>query len=293
MNSFVTCRYEPASAPVESRCGYEDALRDMTPADLHRPSSSSGCVWIVGAGPGDAELLTLKAWKVIQQADIIFFDNLVSHSIRALFPAHTPAHYVGKEKHCHSMTQAQINQLLVAHAQQGLRVCRVKGGDPFVFGRGSEELVALRQMGIHAEVIPGITAASGCTTASDIPLTHRGVSQGCTFVTGHAEKSLDIAWSALASLKHTLVFYMGLSACGMIKTQLIHAGLSQDTPCALIENGCRDNQKTYVTTLAALDSTARQHAVTSPALIVIGDVVLLREQLTPTFITQALAQQWA
>ncbi|MDO3388654.1 uroporphyrinogen-III C-methyltransferase [Gilvimarinus sp. SDUM040013] len=244
-----------------------------------RPSRQPGKVLLVGAGPGDAELLTIKALKAIENADVIFFDQLVSEEIRALFPKNTPAIYVGKVKNHHSVAQADLNQMLVEHAKRGLNVCRIKGGDPFVFGRGGEELLTLRQAGCDAQVIPGITAASGCTTAADIPLTHRGVSQGCTLITGHGEKDLNLNWSALAQLNHTLVFYMGISKSEFIQNQLLNAGMKGSTPAAFIENGCRKNQRIVTTTVAELFNTAQQHAVQSPALIVVGEVVSMASQL--------------
>lgn len=241
--------------------------------------SPAGKVWLVGAGPGDAELLTVKALRAINSADIIFYDYLVSPDIRALFPSNIPAHYVGKAKNQHSIKQEDLNQLLVTQAQAGLTVCRIKGGDPFVFGRGGEELFELRSAGIEAEVIPGITSASGCSTYADIPLTHRGLSQGCTFVTGHAEKSLDVNWAALAQLNHTLVFYMGLTRAEEISQQLLAGGLSADTPVAIIENGCRKDQRDIISRLNEFPATVVREQVQSPALIIVGEVVRMKEKL--------------
>jgi uroporphyrin-III C-methyltransferase len=234
---------------------------------------------LVGAGPGDADLLTVKALRAINNADIIFYDYLVSADIRALFPKKIPAHYVGKAKNQHSIAQDDLNQLLVKQAQLGLTVCRIKGGDPFVFGRGGEELLELRSAGVEAEVIPGITSASGCSTYADIPLTHRGLSQGCTFVTGHAEKSLDVNWNALARLNHTLVFYMGLTRADEIAANLLAGGLAADTPVAIIENGCRQNQRDIISTLQEFPETIMREQVQSPALIIVGEVVRLKEKL--------------
>jgi uroporphyrin-III C-methyltransferase len=265
------------------------SFNDATPlgvqvTDLHSSRGSrAGKVWLVGAGPGDPELLTLKALRAIHSADIIFYDQLVSAEICALFPKNTPAFYVGKVKNNHSIPQDELNQLLVSKAQAGLSICRVKGGDPFVFGRGGEELLALRSAGVNADVIPGITAASGCSTYADIPLTHRGISQGCTFVTGHAEKSLDIHWSALAQLNHTLVFYMGLTSAETIAQQLLLGGLAATTPVALIENGCRKNQRTIITELSHLSASIEHEQVQSPALIVVGHVVSLRHTLNAEY----------
>ncbi|WP_039912510.1 uroporphyrinogen-III C-methyltransferase [Cellvibrio mixtus] len=242
----------------------------------------AGKVWLVGAGPGDAELLTLKALRAINSADVIFYDYLVSAEIRALFPKNIPSFYVGKAKNKHSIAQENLNQLLVSQAQLGLNVCRIKGGDPFVFGRGGEELLALRTAGIDADVIPGITSASGCSTYADIPLTHRGLSQGCTFVTGHAEKNLDVNWDALAQLKHTLVFYMGLTRANDISAKLLAGGLAADTPVAIIENGCRKDQRNIISTLSELPADVIREQVQSPALIIVGEVVRMKEKLQST-----------
>jgi len=245
----------------------------------------AGRVALVGAGPGDPDLLTVKALREIQQADFIMYDRLVSEDIRALFPAGVPAMYVGKAKSNHSVPQEQLNQLLVEKAQQGLNVCRVKGGDSFVFGRGGEEMIELKQAGIDVCLVPGITAAAGATSYSGIPLTHRGVSQGCTFVTAHGkpveggEPELDVCWKSLAGLKHTLVFYMGLSRAGMISRELTHAGLSASTPVALIEKGCCKDQRLVRGQLHELVELVEREQVQSPALIVVGEVVNLADQL--------------
>jgi uroporphyrin-III C-methyltransferase len=254
-------------------------LKQRSDANERAKKSRVGKVWLVGAGPGDAELLTVKALRAINTADIIFYDYLVSDDIRALFPKNIPAHYVGKAKNQHSIAQEDLNQLLVKQAQLGLTVCRIKGGDPFVFGRGGEELLELRTAGIEAEVIPGITSASGCSTYADIPLTHRGLSQGCTFVTGHAEKSLDVNWDALAQLNHTLVFYMGLTRADEIAAKLLVGGLAADTPVAIIENGCRKDQRDIISTLNEFPAAVIREQVQSPALIIVGEVVRMKEKL--------------
>ena len=242
-------------------------------------SSNAGKVWLVGAGPGDADLLTIKALRAINSADIIFYDQLVSEEICALFPKGVPALYVGKVKNNHSVPQEDLNQLLINQAQSGLNVCRIKGGDPFVFGRGGEELLELRKAGVEAEVVPGITSASGCSTYADIPLTHRGIAQGCTFVTGHAEKTLDVNWNALAQLNHTLVFYMGLTRASDISEKLLAGGLAADTPVAIIENGCRKNQRDIISDLKNFPETVLREQIQSPALIIVGQVVRMKEQL--------------
>lgn len=244
-------------------------------------NSKPGKVWLVGAGPGDPDLLTVKALRVIQNADLVLFDNLVSHEIRALFPKSVPAFYVGKCKDNHSIAQKDLNSLLVKKAAKGLNVVRIKGGDPFVFGRGGEELLTLIKAGVDAEVVPGITSASGCTTAAGIPLTHRGMAQGCTFVTAHAETELSVDWDALAHINHTLVFYMGVSRADMIASNLLNAGLSAATPVAIIENGCRDNQREVIGQIKDLVSLVAENNVQSPALIVVGEVVSLANELNP------------
>jgi uroporphyrin-III C-methyltransferase len=259
--------------------------KNATPLNVHAGDQHTvrtdrvGKVWLVGAGPGDADLLTVKALRAINSADIIFYDQLVSEEICALFPKNTPALYVGKIKNNHSIPQQDLNQLLVSQAQAGLNICRIKGGDPFVFGRGGEELLELRKAGVEAEVIPGITSASGCSTYADIPLTHRGLSQGCTFVTGHAEKSLDVNWTALAQLNHTIVFYMGLTRANEISEKLLAGGLAADTPVAIIENGCRKNQRTIVSDVEHFPAMVLREKIQSPALIIVGQVVKLKEQL--------------
>ena len=245
----------------------------------NKKSTPSGVVFLVGAGPGDPDLLTVKALRLIQTCDVIVFDNLVSQQIRQLFCAQSEILYVGKAKGKHSISQSEINQLLINKAKQGLTVCRLKGGDAFVFGRGSEEMLALKEQHITAEIVPGITAAAGCGSYAGIPLTHRGLSQGCTFVTAHAQKTLDIKWQALAQLDHTLVFYMGLSKATLIETQLIKAGLDEHTPIALIENGCCPEQRVITGSLNQLSTLVLEHQVKSPALIMIGKVVSLAEQL--------------
>lgn len=241
--------------------------------------NNEGVVSIVGAGPGEFELLTLKAYQTINSADIIFYDNLVSDEIVKSFPQKTRTFFVGKSKKNHSVPQKKINQLLIQYANKGFRVCRLKGGDPFVFGRGSEEMLELIKSNIRVEVVPGITAASGCSSYAGLPLTHRGLSQGCTFVTGHAAKDLNLNWQALANLNHTLVFYMGLSQIGKIAHQLTASELSPDTPAAVIENGSTQYQRVFVGTVNTLEKIAFENDVQSPALIIIGKTVELRSQL--------------
>jgi uroporphyrin-III C-methyltransferase len=239
-----------------------------------------GRVSLVGAGPGDPELLTLKALRLIESVDLVLFDRLVSDEIIALIPKHTRQIYVGKAKSNHSIPQSILNQYMIDMARQGLTICRLKGGDPFVFGRGSEEMLELKQAGIETEVVPGITAASGATAYAGIPLTHRGVSTGCTFITGHKQNGeLDLNWSSLASCGHTLVFYMGLSKAEAISKALQNHGLSGQTPAALIERGSQSSQRVVTGSLATLASMARSQQIASPALIVVGEVVTFSEPL--------------
>ena len=239
----------------------------------------TGFVSLVGAGPGDPDLLTIKALRTIESVDVIVYDNLVSKEIRALFPKRALLIYVGKSKNNHSFQQSEINQLLINKAKQGYSVCRLKGGDAFVFGRGAEEMLLLKAEGITVEIVPGITAATGCSSYAGIPLTHRGLSQGCTFVTAHAEKKLEIKWQALANLDHTLIFYMGLTKASMIEQQLLGAGLDPKTPVAFIENGCKPEQRVIKGSLKMLSSLVDTHQICSPSLIMIGKVVALSEQL--------------
>ncbi len=239
----------------------------------------NGDVFLVGAGPGDADLLTVKALRVIQSCDVILYDNLVSEEIKLLFPSATKQFFVGKSKSNHSIDQKDLNKLIVNLSRKGLSVCRLKGGDPFIFGRGSEEMLTLHQAGIETQVVPGITAASGCTSYAGIPLTHRKVSQGCTFVTAQAATELAVNWASLAAVNHTLVFYMGLSQLPMISQQLTQHGLAGDTPAALIENGTQSVQRVLTSTVSALAEQAKQQQFVSPTLIVIGEVVNYRQQL--------------
>ena len=240
-----------------------------------------GEVALVGAGPGDPSLLTLRAWSLLQQADAVVFDRLVSEQLLQLLPARCARHYVGKASGYHSLPQEQINQLLVDLACQGLRVVRLKGGDPFIFGRGGEELEFLLAHGIDCQVVPGITAAAGCSAYAGIPLTHRDLAQSCQFITGHLQRdgALALPWASLADPAKTLVFYMGLASLEEISRNLIAAGLAPDTPAALIGQGARVDQQVVRGRLAELPQLARDTALATPVLTVIGKVVgLFAEQ---------------
>lgn len=244
-----------------------------------QPDANVGIVHIVGAGPGDPELLTLKAHRLLQQADVILYDRLVSDEVLSLARRDATRVHVGKAKGDHAVSQEEICALLVDYARQGKNVVRLKGGDPFIFARGGEEIEALRAAGIAAFVTPGVTAAAGCAAAAGLPLTHRDHSQGLTFVTGHArngeEPGLD--WQALARLGHTLVVYMGVGKAASIAAQLINHGRGPLTPVAVIENGTLPNQKILKGALADLGALMERGGVKGPALIVIGEVAALAD----------------
>ncbi|MBZ9568159.1 uroporphyrinogen-III C-methyltransferase [Modicisalibacter tunisiensis] len=252
-----------------------------------------GQVCLVGAGPGDPELLTLKALKRLQTADVVLHDRLVSDEILALIPPHTQRLYVGKARSRHSVPQSGINQALVDWARRGRRVVRLKGGDPFIFGRGGEELESLAQAGIDFEVVPGITAASGCAAYAGIPLTHRDHAQSVRFVTGHLKNgSCDLDWPALAREGQTLVFYMGLGSLDVIRRELQAHGLAGDTPLALVEQGTTARQRVHVGSLAALPASLDSDSIRPPTLIVIGHVVGLQERLDWFEAQRATSRGW-
>ncbi len=235
----------------------------------------AGEVALVGSGPGDAELLTIRALRFIEQAEIAIYDRLVSDEIMALLPADCERLYVGKEQAKHCVPQDRINELLLQYAQQGKRVLRLKGGDPFIFGRGGEEAQYLLKNGVSCHLCPGITAASGCTTYAGIPLTHRGVAQGCTFITGHMQNDgqLNLPWQSLSDSNQTIVFYMGINTLPSITEQLIKHGRNANTPAALIRKGTQPEQQIFRGKISNLAALVAEHKITPPTLIVIGDVV--------------------
>jgi uroporphyrin-III C-methyltransferase/precorrin-2 dehydrogenase/sirohydrochlorin ferrochelatase len=241
---------------------------------------AAGEVTLVGAGPGDPELLTLKALRALQDADIIFHDRLVSTAILDLARRDAPKVCVGKSAGGVSTTQAQINDLLIEHAARGLRVVRLKGGDPFIFGRGGEELTALARAAISFSVVPGITSALGSAAYAGIPLTHRDHAHSVTFVTGHADKNgLEPDWRALASPKVTAVFYMGLARIAHIVARLLEHGAVSSCPTAVIAHGTLPSQQVIAATLATIEGAASAASLESPALLVVGEVVALSATL--------------
>ncbi len=243
-------------------------------------ATPSGKVWLVGAGPGDPELLTVKALRLIQSCDVVIHDRLVSQSIMDLIPANTRRIYVGKARSDHAVPQEDINRLLLDEARAGHNVLRLKGGDPFIFGRGGEEIEQLAAACIAFEVVPGITAASGCAAYAGIPLTHRDFAQSVRFITGHLKSDgVNLHWPELMDPTQTLVFYMGLVGLQAICEQLVAHGRDPDTPVALVEKGTTPQQRVIIATLATISAKVASEKVSAPTLTIIGDVVTLHDKL--------------
>ena len=243
--------------------------------------SKTGFVSLVGSGPGDPELLTVKALRLLQQADVVVFDRLVSDEILELIPPGVGQLSVGKSPGKHCVPQHQINEIIVSLARAGRRLVRLKGGDPYIFGRGGEEALVLRQHGIPFEVVPGVTAAAGCSSYSGIPLTHRGLNHGVRFITGHqqSDTNLEIDWNKVADPDCTLVIYMGLANLRHICEQLVRAGLAADTPAAAIHGGSTARQRKVIATLADLAQSVASAGLESPVTTIVGEVVTLSTEL--------------
>jgi uroporphyrin-III C-methyltransferase/precorrin-2 dehydrogenase/sirohydrochlorin ferrochelatase len=262
--------------------GREAEARKAMQETLAEPqlAFSGGEVSLVGAGPGDPDLLTFRALRLMQRADVVVYDRLVSQPVLDLVRRDAERIYAGKERAKHALLQEDINHLLIRLAKEGKRVVRLKGGDPFIFGRGGEELDTLAAEGIPFQVVPGITAASGCASYAGIPLTHRDYAQSVVFVTGHLrDGGMDLNWPALAQPRQTIVVYMGLLGIDILCRELVAHGLPAATPAALIQQGTTPEQRVLTGDLATLPEVVRQGGVKAPTLIIIGEVVKLRERL--------------
>jgi len=269
--------------------GQREKAQEVLEQVLTEPGEHGGEVALVGAGPGDSGLMTLRGLQLIQQADVVLYDQLVSDDILELVRRDADRIAVGKRCGLHSMPQDEINRLLIQHAQQGKSVVRLKGGDPFIFGRGGEELQALAAAGIPFQVVPGVTAAAGASAYAGIPLTHRDHAQSVTFITGHPQSpGHPLDWPALARGRQTLAIYMGTINAAEISRQLIEHGRSPLTPAAVVSRGTRPDQQVYAGTLEQLDSLAQQ--AQAPALLIIGEVVSLHDEIA-WFGQHALAAQ--
>lgn len=267
------------SAQIEEAEALMDHLLAEAAKDGAQPPA--GEVYLVGTGPGDPDLLTFRALRLMQQADVVLYDRLIGDGILNLVRRDAERIYVGKLPNDHSVPQEEIGRMLIDLAREGKRVLRLKGGDPFVFGRGGEEIEALSDNGITFQVIPGVTAAVGCASYSGIPLTHRDHAQSCIFVTGHEKDGeLNLNWQALIQPRQTVVVYMGLSSLGAITGGFIANGADPATPAAVIENGTRAGQRVIAGTLASLKDKSDAAKIKSPALVIIGSVVTLRDKLS-------------
>jgi len=264
--------------------GQEDKARhalEQAIDDADTGFESTGEVYLVGAGPGDPDLITFRALRLMQQADVVVYDRLVSQPILDMVRRDAEMIYAGKARDQHTLSQESINQLLVRLAKEGKRVLRLKGGDPFIFGRGGEEIETLAEQGIPFQVVPGITAASGCASYAGIPLTHRDYAQSCIFVTGHLKDgSVDLDWETLSRPAQTIVFYMGLHSIRVLSQELIAHGLPGDTPVALVQQGTTQDQRVYIESLDTLPALADSGVLKPPTIIIVGQVVSLHSKLS-------------
>ncbi|MEJ2227112.1 MAG: siroheme synthase CysG [Alphaproteobacteria bacterium] len=282
---FMSGHEEQAEAELEK------ALSAAASGDEYR---FSGEVYLVGTGPGDPDLLTFAAQRLMQRADVVLYDRLIPHGILDLVRRDAERIYVGKLAGDHILPQEEISARLVALAKEGKRVLRLKGGDPFMFGRGGEEIEALAAEGIPVTVVPGVTAANGCAAYAGIPLTHRDHAQGCLFVTGHAKSGgLEMDWDALMRPNQTVAVFMGLSQLRQLMDELASRGASPETPVAVIDNGTRPNQRVVTGTMATIAELVQAADLQGPSMIVIGSVVSLREKLFPQGATIAFAGEKA
>jgi len=269
---IFSSQLEQAESLMESQLQQAAVAGDQPPV---------GEVYLVGTGPGDPDLLTFRALRLMQQTDVVLYDRLIGDGILNLVRRDAKRIYVGKLKNNHTVAQEEIGRMLIDLAQQGKRVLRLKGGDPFVFGRGGEEIEALSENGIAFQVVPGVTAANGCAAYAGIPLTHRDHAQACVFVTGHEKNGeLNLNWKSLIQPRQTVVLYMGLSSLDAITRGFLSNGADPATPAAVIENGTRAGQRVITGTLESLLDKASKAEVKSPALIIVGSVVSLREKLS-------------
>ena len=270
-------------SPDLTTTGAQQALAgepDNFPVDPTRCTAHHGEVYLVGAGPGDPDLLTYRAVRLMQNCDVVLYDNLVSEAVMQLVRKDAERIYVGKKSSHHTLPQQEINQLLVTIAKQGKRVLRIKGGDPFIFGRGGEEIETLAENGIPLQVVPGISAANGVSAYAGIPLTHRDYAQAVTFVTGHLKDGTsDLDWPALARAHHTVVIYMGLEALPEICKKLIEHGLPHTHPLAIVQQGTTPQQRVLIGNLGDIHDAVVKARFKSPSLIIVGEVVTLHEKL--------------
>jgi uroporphyrin-III C-methyltransferase/precorrin-2 dehydrogenase/sirohydrochlorin ferrochelatase len=267
-DAVLNGRSEDADRAFERELNHSDTITGT--------DTTIGEVWLVGAGPGNPDLLTRRGTELLRRADAVLYDRLVSPDILALVRRDARLIPVGKSPHGPSTNQQDINELLVQLVSQGLRVCRLKGGDPLIFGRGGEEIEAVTEAGFPVEVVPGITAAAGCAAAASIPLTHRDASSAVTFITGHDAGDNGADWPALAASRQTLAIYMSVARLETICARLTKNGRAPETPAAIVENGTTEKQRVIVATLETIAARAVEHNVSAPAILLVGDVVARR-----------------